>query len=620
MSSFRSSSTPPEPSLASSATVGEQAEPKSTFRLAVSRGALGLELAEAVVLGPLRILEFSLTFPGLRYPLDLSGGVQQFRHRRGVVERLVVELDPALVGPWVGRWVGDLLGPLERPPRVSITADALEFGFNGEACALAFDLVWVPEEAEPRFIVDHVRGIGLSGPALGYVERALAAALGELSERRGRGVEFKDGLKQLLRAWLPPNGVRVPAIVGGGFGPAAVTKHHSLVITYEASFISSELSKRALLASEWASFLRAGDDWLRAAELGRARNAYASLLGEAPRHPELVHLIAEIDAFSTASPEVLLGMLQELGSLLPSSPVAARLLELAGEREQAVQSYTAFARIEAFAPLGALALLEAAKISENTGIRHSLLDEAVARCPTFLRLRWVRLEARIRAGMLTAALLDAEQIDALTVGAPARAAVCLRVARLFRHEGFLQEAAVFFERSLRYVPDSVHATAGLARTLGSLGRAGRAIKLLMRAVSLAEQRGQPDSEACLDLAVLLATELKDLPQAIARVRQVTHESGLVPRARFLEGSWRAQLGDRVGASAAFARLTEALELAHEHGPEVVGWLLYAAEFASEQLGEPETAERRLALALRLFPEDTTARQAYERFGRTRGKA
>ena len=53
------------------------------LRLTVARGALGLELDREIALGPLSVTALSLSLPGLRFPLDLSGGVHAFLHRRG---------------------------------------------------------------------------------------------------------------------------------------------------------------------------------------------------------------------------------------------------------------------------------------------------------------------------------------------------------------------------------------------------------------------------------------------------------------------------------------------------------------------------------------------------------
>jgi len=611
------SSSPPSEVAAPEGALPRAAGEKIPLRLAVSRGALGLELAEPCAFGPLRIVEFSVTFPGLRYPIDLSGGVHQFRHRRGVLERLAIELQPHALSAWLAQRLQELIGPLERPPHVNATTERLEFGFNSALVALAFDLVWAPWEGDACFVIERARGIGLSGPALAYVERALDSALGHVAQREGRLIRFEKGVQQLLRGWLAPEGVRLPGNEGGQFGPPSVSPGGSWHLAQDLALPPPELSQAALRAVEWARFLTEPDDLLARGELELARLLYMRRLDEAPRHPEIVKLVAEIDALSTVAPSVQLAMLRELGQELPLSPVTAGLLELASDPEAACQAYEAFARSEAFAPLAAFALLAAARSAPEARAQHALFDKAVARCQSLASVRWARFEASVVSGKLSTALLDAEQLEHLSQGANQRSAVCLKVARHFHAAGRAEEAARFFERSLRYTPEDIEATSGLARALAGVGRHQQAIKLLMRATALSEKRGQPDVEACLDLALLLAEELHDLPQAISRVRQVTHESGRLPQARFLEASWRAELGDLSGASAAFDRFREALELEPQPKQEVVAWLIRAATFAQEQMLDWEAAEGYWTLAVRLFPHDMELGALYRRFAKAR---
>ena len=58
------------------------------LRLTVAGGALGLELYEPVALEPLVVEDLAWSLPKLRFPVDLSGGVDTFRHRRGELTRL----------------------------------------------------------------------------------------------------------------------------------------------------------------------------------------------------------------------------------------------------------------------------------------------------------------------------------------------------------------------------------------------------------------------------------------------------------------------------------------------------------------------------------------------------
>src|SRR5205823_5757862 len=107
--------------------------------------------------------------------------------------------------------------------------------------------------------------------------------------------------------------------------------------------------------------------------------------------------------------------------------------------------------------------------------------------------------------------------------------------------GYQRDAGRLFERALRYAPDDPTATAGLGRSLIESGRTERAVALLERAIQLGEERGAPQADALVDLAKILA-KMGDLPQAIARVRQVIAPSARLLEARALEGAWRERLG------------------------------------------------------------------------------
>jgi cellulose synthase operon protein C len=58
------------------------------LRLAVTKGGLGIELEHPLPLGALQVEQLSISLVGLSFPVDLSGGVARFRHRRGALEHL----------------------------------------------------------------------------------------------------------------------------------------------------------------------------------------------------------------------------------------------------------------------------------------------------------------------------------------------------------------------------------------------------------------------------------------------------------------------------------------------------------------------------------------------------
>jgi hypothetical protein len=94
------------------------------------------------------------------------------------------------------------------------------------------------------------------------------------------------------------------------------------------------------------------------------------------------------------------------------------------------------------------------------------------------------------------------------------------------------------------------------------------------------------------------------------VREVSASSERLVEARRLEGLWRSRLGDLAGASLAYGRMREALELGSPRAQGTVEWLVEAAEFEREARLEPTAAERHLGLALRLAPHDPLLAQRY----------
>ena len=65
------------------------------LRLVVTRGKLAVELASPCALGPLRIDALSVSLPDVAFPVELSGGDNAFRHRRGRLEKLTLSITEA---------------------------------------------------------------------------------------------------------------------------------------------------------------------------------------------------------------------------------------------------------------------------------------------------------------------------------------------------------------------------------------------------------------------------------------------------------------------------------------------------------------------------------------------
>ncbi len=579
------------------------------LRLTVTRGVLGMELYEPIEVGPLDVNELALTLPNLKFPVDLSGGVPRFRHRRGELEHAALALDFARLSAFASRRIGDTLGALVRPVSVFARPHGLGLGFVARERALAFDLLWAPEERHARFVVSNARGVGLSGAALGFVLRALDTILAGIGVRRGRVISIFDAGAQLGRMLLPAVGARAPASQRVRFGPF-VTANESASVELDATFGPLEANASTMRALELAELVRGADDALASGESDEARAGYLAALDHAPRQPELVRLVAEIDVLTPEHAEAALGLVVESMRATNAGVVGAELLWRIGDFDGARQALTEVAEREPFAPLAALFWCRAAEREPSPVERRIALDRAVALSPGLELPRARRLASRLERGDSEGALSDAEHLEAMSRGARAKHEQNLGAARAFFAAGFVREARRCYERALRYAPDDARATAGLARSLLEVGLRERATTLLARAVSLSERTGQPDADALIDLSSVLASDLKDLPQAIARVRQVSASSPRHAEARRLEARWRADLGDIAGASLAYGRMREAIELALVPPPKAVEFLLEAADFERDSERDVLAAERHLGVALRVAPRDASVAQRY----------
>jgi tetratricopeptide (TPR) repeat protein len=574
----------------------------------VARGALGLELYEPLELGPFTVERLSLLLPNLKFPVDLSGGVSRFRHRRGYLEHLELSLSFERLSKLALPRLGDVV-PDARRVVVWGRSSGIGVGIAGTSAALAFDLLWAPSAGDARVVVSRARGVGLGSPALGHALRAVDATLEGIAERRGRLVVFPDAGSELGKAILPAVGARAPSARRVRFGDLSVQSDR-VVVELDAQIVPPAVAAEATREVELALLVETGDQLLTAGDVEAARAEYVGALERAPRHPELVRMVAEIDAAVGGRGEAALGMLVESLPAHRAGLVGAELLASVGDVGGAREAIREAVRDEPFAPLSALAYCRLAALEKSAADRRAALDVAVARAPGLAEPRWARLLARLDAGDVTGAVADAEHYEAQHTGSKARHDACYRAARALLDHGYVADAGRLFERALRYAPDDAAATAGLARSFMEAGKRGRAVALLERAVALSERVGRPDGDALLDLARLLADDLKDLPQAIARVREVSASSERMVEARRLEALWRSRIGDLAGASLAYARMREGVELGARTDSRTAVWLVEAALFERDSRKEITAAELHLGVALRLSPHDPMIASRY----------
>lgn len=583
------------------------------LRLSVAGGALGLETYRPLGLGPLVIEEFAWSLPSLKFPVDLSGGVDSFRHKRGELRHLVVQGSQLELERALSQKLRRLLGAGSGKVSLWPVNQGVGLGMWGDSGALAFELLWAPAGSLARMIVCNARTSGERDVPLAQALRVSDSLFGAFAKRSGRILTFTAVATELCQRLAPQLGTRAPAAHG-----ATVSRleegEGEWRVSVDAALPPATLELRTVRALELAQLCSAADTAVAEGQLSTAREAYLHALERAPRHPELVELVAQIDAASGEERgEAALGMLVDCLPAAQFGAVGVTLLARTGDTTGAIRALEHTAAHEIYAPVAAELWLRLAEISESAEQQREALDRAVAAAPGLPSARWARFEARTKWQNEEGAIADAEHLEAAARGPARRHAVLLRCGKALVDVGLIASGGQIFERALRYLPDDPVATFGLARALLQANKTKRAITLLERAVSVSDSRGQILLEALVELAQQLAESGGDHPQAIARIVQVPASSPrLYLRAKALEGRWRAVVGDLKGASLAFAELREACEKQPDK-PSIqhaARWLSEAAEFERRHLSEFENAERHLAEALRLSPHSRRIRTEY----------
>ena len=598
---------------------------RPALRLSVSRGLLGIELDAPFALGPLRVVELALGLPGVRFPVDLSGGVARFRHRRGTLNRVVVEAAALGLSGWAAPRMRGIFA--ESSPEVVIAPieAGLFAGLRSGDAALAFDVLVAPAEGDLRLLPERARGVGLGVPPQALALRALAAAAAPFGRVVRGAVVIPDAAAQLGRHVLPAAGARAPSAVGlrweapGGLLAEVGEGPLRLVLEGRAGAAPPALPDQILRALELSDLAGDADEAAYAGDLDAARRLYLAALERAPRHREISQRLAWIDAVAGDRPEGALCTLVDAMPAASAGVLGATLLAAVGDADGALVALTRAAHAEIHGPLAALVWLSAARLAPSLDVRLSALDQAVARSPSLDLARWARLEARLDLADLRGARADAEHLEAAARGAEARLVVWRRAAEAFLARGHVAEAGGLFERALRYAPDDAAAVTGLARALRAAGQGRRAVDLFARAVVLGARAGVPVHDAEIELARSLAEVVGDRPAAVARVRAIPPGLAESPEARFLEGRWRAELGDLAGAAVAFGRLRDAVELLApidpDHAASLAAMLSEAADVEEIERGDLHAAQRDLGLALRLRPRDASPRRPLPPRGR-----
>jgi tetratricopeptide (TPR) repeat protein len=616
--------------------------PTIELRLAIGRDGLGLELNKPARLEALEITELFVGLPGVRFPLDVSGGVSRFRHRRGELKRLALEIDARALGRWAAPKLRGVVSTHTPEVWLAVRRDAATMGLASKdgSSVLAFDVTLDTREDDACLTVVDARGLGLPAPPTTLAISVLRALLKDTADREGARFVIRRAATRLARALLPEAGARAPSCDGVRWSMTAAAT--DAWILHASLGVQADLGEAAARAREAALLARDGDDARVAGDLERARALDLAALERAPRHAALAARVAEIDALAGGRAEAALAMLREAdpGGGAARGALGAELLAEAGDVGGAVAAFARVGDLENVPALAARAYFRAAALTEDPHDALVWLDLAVARAPAMAAVRWARVERRLRAGRAHDAVADVEHLEAASPGAKAKHEMWRRAGDAWRAAGLGAEAATLYERALRYVPDEPEALAGLGAALveeastpmaaverGALRpaapygtsrrekRAARGVSLIARAIELAEARGADVSGMEIDLGRALEGALGDRPAAIARVRAVPNTAKRALEARALEARWRGALGDVAGASLAWARVRDLATAQFEEGDRAssesaAAFLVEAAQLERDRRGDLPAAQRHLAAALRLRPRDPEIDRAY----------
>jgi len=590
------------------------ASPRVTLCLTLGGRQIGLALGAKVALGPLSVDELEVSFPNLAFPIDVSGGVSRFRHRRGVLRRarisvtwegLVAFAAPRLrdlVAPGVPRLrvtrvreTSVLVEVAEAPGARRATEEPAALAWSRTKAVLAFELALGLDDDDLTLVVAEARGAGLEGPATRLAMEAAARLLGPSFRVDGATFHLPKLTRALAAIVYPEAGARAPHTPTMG-APGLALDDRGLEVTFREGrgFVGDATFVRA---REGARLTAAADTKLQQGDLLGARAALVDALTTAPRHPDVARRLVELDTGAEGRTEAALAILREAehGGALRLGDLPATLLARAGDLHAAHARAVRDAEREPAPTLRALVRTEAAATSPDPLAALHELDEACIDAQSFGFAHFFAIERALEAGRFEDAEAHLGLLEALVTAPADKSAVLVAAGAVYARRGHAARGRSAFERALQFAPDDTLALTGLGEALVAAGQAARGATVLLRAAEVATT-AEEVARANLALARCLLVDLGDAAAAIARARAVPAGTPQSPVARLLEARGRLAAGDLDGARVAFARLRdEPLEPSH------VTLLVEAAVLERDALGDRAAALRTTRRARSLSP-------------------
>lgn len=588
--------------------------PRVTLCLTLGPERIGLALGAKVALGPLSLDEAEVRLPNLSFPLDVSGGVNRFRHRRGELVRLRLSVGFEALVAWMAPRLADVVVPgvprirLARAREASILVEIAEapatrrspeepaaLAWTRPKAALAFEVAIGLEDDDVTLVVGEARGAGLAAPATRLAMEAVAKALGPAFRFDGAALSARNIGRAIGAFVFPEAGARAPRV--GTIGAAGIALDvRGLEVTFREGrgFVGDAGFVRA---REGARLTARADEQLQHGDLEGAREALVDALVTAPRHPDVARRLVELDAGAEGRTEAALSILRdaEHASALRLGDLPSALHLRAADATTAVARAIRDAEREPAPTVRALLRTRAAALTSDPIAALRELDEARIDAQAYGFTHYISLDRALEAGRFEDAEASLGLLEALVAVPDDKSAVLVACGALFVGRGHPARARDAFERALRYVPDDPAALLGLGEALVASGHAARGASVLLRAAEVA--RSVDDgARAGLALARCLLDHLDDPAAAIARAASVPSGLASTPEARSFEARARLLVGDREGAKIAFAKLRDE-PLDEQHLP----LLLDAAITERDVLGDLAAAQRSARRARALAP-------------------
>lgn len=637
------------------------------LRLTVAKGGVGIELARPVRWGLGVVEALSVGLVGVSYPVDLTPGVKQFRHRRSELLNATVTLDLDLLalkwaqaaGPLWGEKVSVTMAPIFAA-RTSSPKEAVGDGpasdgpgtpandeqavrglavrFSSASALLAFDLV-ICSGPSPGLMVDAARGLGTTPllqqrPPLRIAADLLNAGLRladgcDWARQSGRSLAVDHFAQAVALAVFPHLGCRVPAI-GKQVIVSVSAQARALAVRLGVGELPFSAGRRSLKLLAQAPLLRGADEALFLGKCREARTAYLHALSEAPTHTELLLASAELDLSCSEEGHRAHSALSFLSAALPLPDGSDRATvsrhrlalasarSLAGQADAAGEAWQEAAVLEPDALLSARIYLLLSQRAKSLSEKAKYLDQALSRAPGDGPARRARFEIRMRSRSWEAAAADAEHLLALTSALCERTQLCREIGGSYRHAQLFDQAAHWLQLALRFSPADPETMVELSYVLVERGENVPAAELLHSALVCFEKQLKKLGEV-QDTSASVLLELRQRQAAarlsLARILDELEDSpsalcqlGLIPTSGATGGLARlmeAIIAQRMGRAADKQRALLGLLQAVESGHVPAGPVHAGVLRSLEQRGEGD--DELVAFAQRVFaalPEAT----------------